>query len=150
MRISRGEPPGIAYLEHLAALVIHRLQNRPTHAGESRHHRPLESAFIGRADDYIRAHLDEDIAVVTLARLCGMRPDTFARQFQAATGKPPYAYVLECRIERAQHLLRTTPASLATVALDVGFASQSHLTTAFRRVTGSTPGRYRAQSRPKS
>jgi AraC family transcriptional regulator len=148
--LSANRPPAIAYLEHLAALILYRLQSLPPAAEEDRCHRPLEATFIKRTDEYVRAHLGEDIAVAALAGLCGMRPDTFARRFRAATGKAPYAYVLARRIERAQQLLKTTPTDLATVALDLGFASQSHLTTVFRNVVGVTPGRYRARFRPKS
>jgi AraC family transcriptional regulator len=143
-------PPATAYVEHLVALILCRLESSSPDAQEDRRHRPLEAAFIRQTDEYIRAHLGEDIAVGTLAGLCGMRPDTFARRFRAATGKAPYAYMLACRIDRAQQVLRTAPADLASLALDLGFASQSHLTTVFRNMVGVTPGRYRAQYRPKS
>jgi AraC family transcriptional regulator len=148
--VQADAPPVVAYLEHLAALILYRLQGPPPGAELDRRHRPLEAAFIRRTDEYIRAHPDENIAVATLAGLCGMRTDTFARRFRAATGKAPYAYILAWRVERAQQLLKTTRADLATVALDLGFASQSHLTTVFRKMVGVTPAQYRARYRPKS
>jgi AraC family transcriptional regulator len=51
--------------------------------------------------------------------------------------------VLRRRIERAKQLLRDTELPVLQVALRTGFASQSHLSTAFKRATGSTPGAYR-------
>jgi AraC family transcriptional regulator len=148
--LSAGEPPTTAYLEHLIALVRYRLSGLPLQGAEDGRNRPLEAQLITRVDEYIRAHLGEDISVSTLAVLCGMRPDTFARQFRAATGKAPYAYALACRIEHAQRLLRTGASDLTTLAVNLGFASQSHFTTAFRRAVGVTPGSYRALHRPKS
>lgn len=146
--LSAGEPPPTAYLEHLVALLLHRLAGLPPQGKEERRRSPLQAPLLRRTDEYIRAHLGEDISVATLAALCGMRADTFARRFRAATGKAPYAYALACRIEHAQCLLRTSSSALATIALDLGFASQSHFTTAFRRAVGVTPRHYRAQHQP--
>lgn len=146
--LSAGQPLAAAYLEHLTALLLYRISGLPPHGRPERRRRSLEARLVTRADEYIRAHLAEDICVAMLSGLCGMLPDTFARQFRAATGKPPYAYVLACRIEQAQQLLRTSTSDLTTLALDLGFASQSHFTSAFHRATGVTPGQYRAQRRP--
>jgi AraC family transcriptional regulator len=74
----------------------------------------LELRLLTRVDEYIRAQLGEDNSVATLAALCGMRPDTFARQFSAAMTKAPYAHVMACRIDRAQQLLRTTATDVAS------------------------------------
>jgi len=47
------------------------------------------------------------------------------------------------RIERAQELLRETQLALVEIASQVGFETQSHFTSVFRRLTGITPKRYR-------
>ena len=49
-------------------------------------------------------------------------------------------------IERAKALLRAGEAGLAAVAAAAGFADQSHFTAAFKRETGTTPGRFRAET----
>jgi AraC family transcriptional regulator len=46
-------------------------------------------------------------------------------------------------LERVRKLLRETEQSIAAVALEVGFSSQSHLTTAFRQRFAMTPAQYR-------
>lgn len=143
-----GRPPGTAYLEHLAALVLQRLAGLPPLGAEGKQRRVLDARRIKQVDEHIRSHLGEDICVAALAALCGMRPDTFARQFRAATGTAPYAYTLARRIEQAQLLLRTQAPDLARLAADLGFASQSHFTVAFHRIVGVTPGAYRARHRP--
>jgi len=51
------------------------------------------------------------------------------------------------RLRRAQRLLATTDDKLGAVALDAGFATQSHLNAAFRRLVGETPGEYRRRLR---
>jgi AraC family transcriptional regulator len=56
---------------------------------------------------------------------------------------PLHQYVLGRRIERAASLLRFSDTPIAAIAIECGFADQSHLTTAFRRRTGVTPAVYR-------
>ena len=54
---------------------------------------------------------------------------------------------LGLRLDSAAHRLRTTDAAITQIALDCGFAHQSHLGAAFRRLLGMTPGAYRRLSR---
>jgi AraC family transcriptional regulator len=72
----------------------------------------------------------------------------FVRQFKRLTGLSPHQYVLRRRVERAAALLKSGEVCLKGLAPDVGFSSQSHLTEAFRRVYGVTPGAYRDQHAP--
>jgi AraC family transcriptional regulator len=65
----------------------------------------------------------------------------------AATGTRPHDYVLRRRIERAQDLLRNSETGLVDIALGVGFQSQSHFTTVFKRFVGETPHRWRQLTR---
>jgi AraC family transcriptional regulator len=76
----------------------------------------------------------------------------FAAQFKAATGMRPHQYLLKRRIERAEELLKQSGISLVDVALTVGFQTQAHFTTVFKRFAGDTPHQWRsahlAQSAP--
>jgi len=66
----------------------------------------------------------------------------FARAFKDSRGVAPHRYILECRVKRTQELL-ATELSLSEIAVEVGFADQSHLTRWFRELVGATPGSYR-------
>jgi len=55
----------------------------------------------------------------------------------------PHQYVIRCRIRRAMRLLARGELTLAEIALEVGCACQSHLTTLFRKHLGTTPGAFR-------
>lgn len=74
-----------------------------------------------------------------------MSPTHFSRAFKQSMGVPPFAWLLGRRIERAKDLLADPRVPLADVALAVGFAAQPQFTTAFRRVTGTTPGAWRRE-----
>src|SRR5712691_4859096 len=65
------------------------------------------------------------------------------RQTRTSTGATPRAFIEQRRIERARALIEDTDQPLAEIAAATGFATQSHLTTAFRRATGFTPAAYR-------
>ena len=67
----------------------------------------------------------------------------FAAQFRAATGCRPHEHLLQQRIETAQAMMSGSEVALVEVALSVGFQTQSHFTTVFKRVTGHTPARWR-------
>jgi len=99
------------------------------------------------AVDYIESHLGEDLSLERIAQAPGMSAFRFARAFRAATGQSPRQYVIARRIECAKQLLRTGTAGVADVAQRVGFATQSHFTSVFRRRCGTTPKRYRDLSR---
>ena len=68
----------------------------------------------------------------------------FARQFRTATGLRPHEFFLRRRIQRAEELLWNTKMPIVDIALTVGFQTQAHLTTVFKRFAGCTPGRWRA------
>jgi len=82
---------------------------------------------------------------VTLSELALTGLDRFAllRGFARETGATPHAYLIQRRVRLARRLLAAGHVP-ADVALQAGFADQSHLTRAFRRQLGVTPARYRA------
>ena len=91
---------------------------------------------------YMDAHFAEDVSLDDLARLANLSPFHFVRVFRRAVGAPPHAYLMNARLRAARALL-ATDRRLADIAQDTGFTDQAHLTNAFRRFTGLTPGRYR-------
>jgi AraC-like DNA-binding protein len=71
----------------------------------------------------------------------------FAAQFRAATGLRPHEYLLRRRIERAQEILLGSGICIVDVALSVGFQTQSHFTTVFKRFVGQSPDAWRQSQR---
>ena len=96
-----------------------------------------------RVLDYIDANLGERITLADLATVTALSPMHFAAQFRIATGIRPHEYLLRRRIERAQELLLQHGSSIVDVALSVGFQTQSHFTTVFKRFVGDTPHQWR-------
>ncbi len=91
----------------------------------------------------IDERLGEAITLADLAAVAGLSRMHFAAQFRVSTGARPHEYLLRRRIERAQELLLQSDASIAEVALGVGFRTQAHFTTVFKRFIGETPHQWR-------
>ncbi len=100
-----------------------------------------------RVEEYVKAHFDCGIGLSDLAKVAGLSRMHFAAQFRAATGYRPREYLLHQRIEHAKSLLSNTETPLADVALTVGFCSQAHFSTVFKRITSETPARWRCASK---
>jgi AraC family transcriptional regulator len=94
---------------------------------------------------YIETHMGEPITLANLAATVGLSRMYFAKQFRATTGIRPHDFVLCKRIERAQQLLAATSDALVDIALSVGFQTQAHFTTVFKKVTGTTPYQWRLE-----
>ncbi|MGB0561454.1 MAG: helix-turn-helix domain-containing protein [Spirulinaceae cyanobacterium] len=95
---------------------------------------------------YIQAHLAEEIHLADIAQLIGMSQYYFCRLFRQSVGVSPYKYVIQQRVERARTFLQQfQEMKIADIALDCGFANQSHLCKHFRKLLGTTPKRYRRE-----
>ncbi|WFU26875.1 helix-turn-helix transcriptional regulator [Bradyrhizobium sp. CB1717] len=128
----------------LARLFALRSEGEPQPA--ERGERPIQGLQkwrLKRVLDYIDNHFCRKIALADLAAAAGLSRMHFAAQFRTATGCRPHEFILRQRIRRAKDLLRDCEMPIVEIALAVGFQSQAHFTTTFRRFTGNTPSRWR-------
>lgn len=95
------------------------------------------------AKTYIEEHFRHDISLAELASLTHLSQSRFARGFRLSTGVPPYTWTLRRRTEAAQQMLSGTNMPLSEIAIQLGFADQSHFTKVFRRALGATPAAWR-------
>lgn len=122
----------------------------------ARHERPhtkvnaLAKWRLRRVEDYVGSHFERCISLSQLAKVAGLSRMHFAAQFRVATGYRPREYLLHERVERAKSLLSGSDTPLAEVALTVGFCTQAHFSTVFKRMTGDTPARWRSAMRNAS
>ena len=103
----------------------------------------LSPRQLGRVCDFLTEHFSEDIGLEDLAKLTGLTSKHVARAFRQSTGMPPHQYLIGQRIEAAKRRLVKTRESLADIAVECGFADQSHFTATFRRAVGYPPGTWR-------
>jgi len=96
------------------------------------------------ARQHLLSNLSEDTPLQTLAQISGLSPYYFVRAFHQRYGLPPHTYKLQERIHLAMRQLKAGQ-PLAQVALQAGFADQSHFTRKFKTLVGTTPGHYRQE-----
>jgi AraC-like DNA-binding protein len=122
-----------------------RTAAKPGEMAERRRHvQALQKWRLKRVVEYVDLHLSAKITLAELAAIAGLSRMHFASQFRAATNLRPHEFVLRRRVQRAEELLQNTPTPIVEVALMVGFQTQAHFTTTFKRFVGSTPNRWRA------
>jgi AraC-like DNA-binding protein len=102
-------------------------------------------AHLRRARDLMDREYARPLDVATLARAALMSSAHFSRQFRAAYGETPYAYLMTRRIERAKALLRHGDPSVTEVCLAVGCSSLGSFSARFTELVGETPTAYRAR-----
>jgi AraC family transcriptional regulator len=109
----------------------------------ARQMRALQNWRLKRVVEFVDNHLSGKITLLDLAAVAGLSRMHFASQFRAATGFRPHEYLLRRRIQRAEELLRQPTMTLVEIALTVGFQTQAHFSTVFKRFVGDTPYRWR-------
>jgi transcriptional regulator GlxA family with amidase domain len=107
--------------------------------------RPAQSAYaltdhlvhadplVRKFESWARANLARGFSLDAAAKAVGASKRTLARRLHAVLGKSPLEYVQTVRVERAVHLLKTTPASVDDIATRVGYADGVTLRTLLRR-----------------
>ena len=103
-------------------------------------------AHLRRARDLIDRDYARPLDVADLARAALMSTAHFSRQFRAAYGETPYAYLMTRRIERAKALLRGSDLTVTEVCLEVGCTSLGSFSARFTEIVGETPTAYRARN----
>ena len=114
-------------------------------ASPPRNGRGLTVAQLQAAKQLLTAKIDENIPVADVAMACGLSRQYFTKAFKAATGVTPHHWLQQYRVEMAMQLLGSTTLPIAEIAIECGFADQSHFTRVFSRFAGSSPRTWRKQ-----
>jgi AraC family transcriptional regulator len=99
---------------------------------------------LARAKELMHESISGHLSLASLAGATGLSSRHFTRLFRRATGRSPYQYLLEIRIERAKALLERPEMRIIDVAAAVGYTNPSHFTDAFTKITSVSPSSYRA------
>ena len=105
----------------------------------------LRDPFVGRALQRLHAEPARDWTVDDLGRAVGLSRSALVDRFNALLGQPPMTYLTQWRIQLATQYLRDSHASVATIAEQVGYASEAAFNRAFRRTVGKPPATWRRE-----
>lgn len=140
--ISRGDGPTPLERDELCIAAL-----RTVLGGEHRVRRGA-SALVNRAKEIIIANTLEPLSLREIADQLGTSPIYLTQAFARIEGVPLYRYQLNLRLAKAMVELPKTD-SITELALDLGFSSHSHFTSAFRAFTNQSPSTFRATYRPR-
>jgi AraC family transcriptional regulator len=146
--VAQGCPNGRLLAESLSLGVMMRLSR--THAAQpitSRERGRLSPSQMNRLDELLELELANDVSLADLAAAAGFSKPHFTRLFKNTVGVSPHRYIMRKRVELARSLLVGSNQPLAEIAVQSGFANQSHMTVAFTRDLGATPGEVRRAAR---
>ena len=136
-------------IDHPGAARLPRVTEIPPrvlHVRQSSDATALEDPILVKALRYIRSNGCQNIGVDEVAREAGVSRSVLQRRFRSVMKKTVLDTILSVRLDRAKEMLAKTDLPLPDVALRSGFKHQEYLGYVFKKHTGATPGRYRAQS----
>jgi AraC family transcriptional regulator len=97
--------------------------------------------------EFIHCHSHRQIYLSELAELAQLSESHFCRMFKCQFAMTPQEYLLQVRIEKVKQSLSHSTQSLTDIALNNGFANQSHMGRYFKKLCGMSPGEYQKYHR---
>lgn len=101
------------------------------------------SALAAAVAEYVRHHLSDPVSTEKIAEKLHFSRTWLSRKFHEETGIPLSDFIRIKKTEEAQRLLRYTDKSLREISVYLGYSSQSHFQTVFKKQLGVTPMQYR-------
>jgi len=144
----RQRPGSEAVLERLSEMMFVDLIRRHLDqlpADQANWLAGLRDRFVGRALSLLHAQPATHWTIDQLADEVGLSRSALHDRFAHFAGQPPMQYLSSWRMQLASELLIRSHASVSSVALDVGYESESAFARAFKRATGSPPARWRRE-----
>jgi len=138
-----GFASGLLFSDSMTTSLTEYLKGRYSRLASGPYKGGLARSVLRRCLEYIDAHLHHDLRLEDLAHQTGVSASHLIRGFRASTGRTPYQFVLERRVERAKELMQDSRLGLTEIALATGFANQHHLSRVFRKAAGVTPREFR-------
>lgn len=99
--------------------------------------------WLCHVSERVHAEFTRRLTLAECAREAGVHSVHLAQSFRARHGESFGQCIRRLRIDLASRQLTQTAKSIAEIALDSGFADQSHFTKAFKRARGLTPAAFR-------
>jgi AraC-like DNA-binding protein len=138
-RLTDGALEGLAAETQLVTLISHSLGPRTSH--ELRATRARRS-LVDRVKLLLLSDLSRRWTLAEIGAEMGSSPVYLTQLFRQVEGVPLYRYHLRLRLARALDLVPHHE-DLTALALDLGFSSHAHFTSAFRQTYGRTPSEFR-------
>lgn len=141
----KNEQPGMDFVldvlvVQMAITLLRQVKSNCLYINEKKV--PNANPNINRTIEYLNDNYQCHISLQDVAHIANMSPYHFLRLFKRQTGKTPYTYLLDTKIEKAKALLRSKKYTVTEVCFMCGFSNTSHFATTFKRKVGMSPSDY--------
>jgi len=139
--VHNSHRPAMELMGHFYIFLCNLIQSsaKPEFVLDETH----KDSHLQKATDYIRQHYHRDLTIQEIADYCQVHRSYLFQIFTASFGLSPLNFLIRHRIRKAGELLRTTNLSIGEVSAKVGYPNQMNFTRAFKRVTGTTPVKWK-------
>jgi AraC family transcriptional regulator len=138
--LEAGDASDPLYAQSLCTAMVVRLIDGGVASAElAAKRRTLSPRMTARVIDFIESNLDQRLTLDELAALAQLSVPHFKVLFRETIGAPVHRYVIQRRVERAKDLLLQGMLSTSQIALQTGFAHQSHMAHWMNRLLGLPP-----------
>ena len=126
----------------LVVALLRQVKNSTSYRSAERHIGRAEDS-VTKAIDFLQGNYQNDFCAEEVARVANMSLYHFIRVFKSQTGKTPYQYLMEIKIEKAKELLSEHTHTISEICYLCGFSNHSHFTATFKKKVGLAPSEYR-------
>lgn len=149
-------------IEMLVEVIVNRLKNRESfrrkYAGkgvttstEEMAISETNEAFLLKIDELIQKNIaNTNLDTNLICQEMGMSRASLFNKLKALTNMGSNEYITKKRMERAIQLVKSTNLSITEISEQVGFATSSYFSTAFKQYTGETPSKYKKRIKEES
>jgi AraC-like DNA-binding protein len=106
----------------------------------------LRDPFVGKALSLLHARPEQDWTIEKLGKDVGLSRSVLAERFADLVGMPPMQYLAKWRMQMASRLLNGGNTNIATVAAEIGYASEAAFSRAFKKMVGVSPSDWRRRA----
>lgn len=141
----KSEQPGMSFVldvlvSQMTITLLRQIKNNCSYISEK--HIQNARPNIDRTIEFLHDNYQARFSLQDIAQIANLSPYHFLRLFKRQTGKTPYAYLLDIKIEKAKVLLRSKKYTVTEVCFLCGFSNVSHFATAFKKKVGLSPSDY--------
>lgn len=89
--------------------------------------------------EWVKLHYAEKPTVKQAARMVGLDPFYFCKQFKKLTGRTFIEFVNICRVTEAERMLKYSEATVGEIAIQIGCENAAYFTKLYKQYMGMTP-----------
>lgn len=102
-----------------------------------------KSVKLKKVLSFIRNNFDKEISLSDMAKACNLSTKYFCSFFKQETGKSPFEYLVDYRIEKACSIILSSDLPITQISFLCGFNDLSYFIKTFKKLKGTTPNQYR-------